>query len=404
MKGMMKVDPIRRVAGSGTGRSYVSAQKLPRHQARLATLMMRVTRKITRNTKNRSFASPADATATPVKPKIAARIAMTKKVKAQPSMLVDDLRSPTLQLCGQPIQVRSGQIMMDSKVLHYLAGTAMASTIWKGYLSFGLISVPIRLFAAARPERVSFHMLHGVCSTRVKQQLFCPHCERVVERSEIVKGYEIDKGRWIVMEDQEINKKIAPPSTDTMEIQQFVKLSDVDPLYFDASYYAIPEDPGRKAYKLMVETMEKVGYAAVAKVAMHQREYIVIVRPRGGGLTLHTMYYPNEVREIPEYGKTGDVEVKPQEIQLAEQLVKSLSGAFEPQRYEDEYQKRLLELVEAKGEGRALHATASGRKAPVVDLMQALQKSLAAVEKRPERKPAANAPSKKAATKQRKTA
>lgn len=292
---------------------------------------------------------------------------------------------------------------MVSKVLHCRRETVMASTIWKGYLSFGLISVPIRLFAAARPERVSFHMLHGVCNTRVKQQLFCPHCERVVERSEIVKGYEIDKGRWIVMDDQEI-KKIAPPSTGSMEIEQFVKLNEVDPLYFDASYYAVPEDPGRKAYKLMVETMEKSGYAAVAKVAMHQREYIVIIRPRDGGLTLHTMYYPNEVREVPEYGKTGDVDVKPQEIQLAEQLVKSLSGAFEPQRYEDEYQKRLLELVEAKGEGRSLQPTPQGRKAPVVDLMQALQKSLAAVEKKPQRKPAVNAPSKKAGTKQRKTA
>jgi DNA end-binding protein Ku len=137
---------------------------------------------------------------------------------------------------------------------------------------------------------------------------------------------------------------------------------------------------------------------------MHQREYVVIIRPRDGGLTLHTMYYPNEVREVPEYGKNGDVEVKPQEIQLAEQLVKSLSGPFEPQRYEDEYQKRLLELIEAKSEGRSLQATPQGRKAPVVDLMQALQKSLAAVEKKPQRKPAANAPSKKPSARQRKTA
>jgi DNA end-binding protein Ku len=279
----------------------------------------------------------------------------------------------------------------------------MAATVWKGYLSFGLISVPLRLYVAARPEHVSFHQLHKVCKTRIKQQLYCPHCEKVVARSEIVKGYEIDKGRWVVVEDEEI-KKIAPSSTDTMEILQFVKLSDVDPLYFDASYYAVPEQAGRKPYKLMVQTMENTGYAAVAKVGMHEREYVVVIRPREGGLTLHTIFYPNEVREVPEYGDNGNVQVKPQEVQLAEQLIKSLAGPFKPERFEDEYQKRLLELVEAKSEGKKVEGTSHRKKAPVIDLMQALKKSLAATEKKPERKPPAKAPSKKAVVKHRKTA
>ncbi len=263
----------------------------------------------------------------------------------------------------------------------------MASTVWKGYLTFGLISVPIRLFAAARPEHVSFHQLHEVCKTRIKQQLWCPHCERVVERSEIVKGYEVEKNRWVVVTDEEI-KKIAPASTDSMEIQEFVKIDEVDPLYYDASYYAVPENPGRKAYRLLVSTMEKSGYAAVAKVGMHQREYIVIIRPRANGLTLHTIYYPDEVREIPEYGQTDGAAPKPQEIQVAEQLIKALAGPFEPQRYHDEYQQRLLKLVEAKEEGRTITATPHRKSAPVVDLMQALQKSLASVEKKPAAKQA----------------
>lgn len=283
----------------------------------------------------------------------------------------------------------------------------MAATVWKGYLSFGLISIPLRLYAAARTDRVSFHQLHDVCSTRIKQQLYCPHCERVVKRSEIVKGYEVDKGKWVVVEDPEI-KKIAPPSTDTMEILQFAKLSEVDPLYYDASYYAVPESAGRKAYKLMVETIEKAGYAAVAKVGMHQREYIVIIRSRENGLTLHTMYYPNEVREVPEYGKNDHTKVSAQEIQLAEQLVKSLAAPFDPNRYEDEYQKRLLELVEAKAEGKTVKGTPHRKKAPVIDLMEALKKSLSVKEKKseakPERKPAAKAASKKSAVKHRKTA
>jgi len=271
-------------------------------------------------------------------------------------------------------------------------GEQMAATVWKGYITFGLISVPVRLYAAARNERVSFHMIHAVCNTRVKQQLFCPHCERTVDRSEIVKGYEVNKGRWTIVEDEEI-KKSAPPSSDTMDILEFVRLADVDPIYFDASYfdasyYVVPEEPGRRAYSLLLETMRRTGYAAVAKVGMHQREYIVVIRPREEGLALHTVYYPNEVRAAPEYTKIHTAELKTQEVQLAEQLVKSLAGPFEPGRYEDEYQKKLLELIEAKGEGRQIRSTGHEKKAPVIDLMAALQRSLG---QRGGRKPAAKA-------------
>lgn len=214
----------------------------------------------------------------------------------------------------------------------------MASTVWKGYITFGLISVPVRLFTAARSERVAFHMIHAQCNTRIKQQLFCPTCERVVERSELIKGYEVDKNAYVQVSDAEL-KKVEPQSTDTMEITQFVKISDIDPLYYDASYFAVPETPGRKAYQLLVNTMERSGFAAVAKVGMHRREYIVVIRPRENGLTLHTMYYPNEVRSVPEYGSTEHIEVRPQEIDLAEQLVKRLAAPFQPEKYQDEYQK-----------------------------------------------------------------
>lgn len=251
----------------------------------------------------------------------------------------------------------------------------MASTIWKGYITFGLISIPVRLFAAARNERISFHQIHQVCETRIKQQLYCPTCERTVERSEIVKGYEVDKGVNIVVEDEEI-KKIAPKSQETMEIMEFVKLGEIDPLYFDASYYVTPEEPGRRAYQLLLETMERTEYAAVAKLAMHQREYTVVIRPKADGLTLHSIFYANEVRAIPEYGQTKGTEVKPQEIQLAEQLVKSLAASFDPDKYEDAYQKRLAAMIEAKREGKTVAPTKTPRLAPVIDLMAALQKSL----------------------------
>jgi DNA end-binding protein Ku len=260
----------------------------------------------------------------------------------------------------------------------------MASTIWKGYITFGLISIPIRLFAAARTDRISFNMLHEVCSTRIKQQLYCPTCERVVERSEIVKGYEAEKNSYVVITDDDL-KNVAPASSEAMEIVEFVELKEIDPLYFDASYYATPEEPGRRAYQLLLETMQKTGYAAMAKIAMHQREYTVVIRPREDGLTLHTIYYANEVRAIPEYGQTKNAEVKPQEIQLAEQLVKSLAAPFDPEKYEDAYQKRLTDMIDAKRDGKSVKEPKGKKLAPVIDLMAALQRSLnqAGTEKKP---------------------
>ncbi len=251
----------------------------------------------------------------------------------------------------------------------------MASTVWKGYLTFGLISVPLRLYSAARGERVEFHQIHEECNTRIKQQLYCPSCERVVERSEIVKGHEVEKNNYVLVEDEEI-KKVAPPSSDAMEIQEVVKLEEIDPLYYESSYYSVPEPAGRKAYSLLVATMKDSGLAAIAKLAMHRREYTVIIRPHDNGLTLHTIYYDNEVRRVPEYESIEPAKVGPKEVQLAEQLLRSLEVPFEPSKYHDEYQKRLEDLVEAKSKGRAVRATPEKKLAPVVDLMKALEMSL----------------------------
>jgi DNA end-binding protein Ku len=187
------------------------------------------------------------------------------------------------------------------------------------------------------------------------------------------------------VEDEEI-KKIAPPSSDTMEILEFVHADQVDPIYFDSSYFMVPEEAGKKAYHLLLETMKKSGYSALAKIAMHQREYTVIIRPHSNGLTLHTMFYPEEVREVPEYGHSDNVTLKPQEIALAEQLVLGLAADFEPQKYHDEYQTKLQQMIEAKREGLEVKSEEPRKLAPVIDLMQALKKSLGEL---PERKPAA---------------
>jgi DNA end-binding protein Ku len=272
----------------------------------------------------------------------------------------------------------------------------MASTVWKGYISFGLITVPVRLFTAARTERVSFNQIHGVCGSRIKQQTFCPHCDRVIERSELVKGYEVEKERYVIVNDEEI-KSVAPTSSDNMEIYEFVKAEGIDPIYFDASYFMVPEEAGKKAYHLLFETMKKSGYSAVAKITMHQREYTVTIRPHSDGLLLHTMFYPEEVRDVPEFRRDHNVTVKPQEVELAQKLVEGLAAEFDPSKYHDEYQGRLMQMIEAKKDGQDVAAETPKKRAPVIDLMQALQKSLGEL---PQRKPAAAAATRDAAASQ----
>jgi DNA end-binding protein Ku len=255
----------------------------------------------------------------------------------------------------------------------------MATTVWKGHLTFGLISMPVRMTTAARGERISFNQLHKECHSRLKQPLFCPVCNRNVERSEIVKGYEYEKDQYVLFNEDELDK-IEPSSAKVMEILEFVKLDEMDPLYFDASYYLAPEDAGAKAYQLLMKAMKESGYGAIAKLTMHQREHIVIVRPGTQGMTLHTMFYSNEIRAA-ESVPTDKIEVKDQEKKLARQLIESLAAPFEPQKYRDEYQENVRTMIAAKLKGQEVTEVAQPHMAPVIDLMEALKKSLA--EKQP---------------------
>ena len=253
----------------------------------------------------------------------------------------------------------------------------MASTVWKGYISFGLVSVPVRLYAAAREEHVSFNQIHEVCGSRIKQQIFCPTCERVVERSELAKGYQVDRDSYVLVSGEEL-KTLEADSSEAMEITQFVSLSEVDPIYYQASYYSAPEDPGRRAYGLLLQAMEKLNVAAIAKVTLHQREQIILMRPYHQGIILHTLYFPAEVREIAEYGKNGNLTLQKPEVELAEQFIRQLTAGFAPEQYKDEYQERVLELVETKRAGQVVAGPPARPKlAPVIDLMDALKKSIA---------------------------
>lgn len=257
----------------------------------------------------------------------------------------------------------------------------MPSSVWKGFITFGLVSIPVRLYAAARTQRMNLHQLHTVCHTRLRQPLYCPTCKRIVERNEVIKGYEYEDGKYVLIEPEDI-KKIAPQSARTMDILGFAKASEIDPLYFDASYFLTAEAEGKKAYELLLRSLEDSHRVGIAKLTMHQREYTVFIRPYDNGLTLHTTYFANEVHEAPGYGQTDNVKLTPQELKLAEQLVESLSVRFDIQNYHDEFQQRLKELIEARRKGREIAAEPAPKRAPVIDIMDALKKSLAESETR----------------------
>src|SRR5436309_1432242 len=255
----------------------------------------------------------------------------------------------------------------------------MAASVWTGYLTFGLISMPVRLFSGARSNHVSFHMLHRDDHVRVKQQLVCPEEDKVIGRDEIVKGYEFRKGEYVIIEPDEI-KRIEPKTAKAMEILEFIKADEIDPIYFESSYYMMPEEAGRRPYALLQKALEDSNYVAVAKLAMHNREYTVFLRPYNGGMMLHTMYYQDEIRDVEGFGPV-DVEIKEAELKVAHQLVKALEADWEPEKYYDTFEANVKELIKAHLEGKQVSTAEKPKKpAPVVDLMDALKASLEQME------------------------
>jgi DNA end-binding protein Ku len=250
----------------------------------------------------------------------------------------------------------------------------MAATVWKGYISFGLVSFPVRLFSAARAETVHFHMLHKKDLSRLKEVWYCAEENKPIERSEIVKGYEASKDEYVVVEDAEL-KKIAPPTASTMEILQFVGSDDVDPIYFESSYYVAPEEKVSKPYALFTAALAETKHDAIAKIAMHNREHVVLIRPAEGGLILHTLYYAGELHkankaEAPKKSFTA------KELEMAKSLVSHLTAPFKPEQFHDTYRENVERLIEEKKKGKKITLVPQPRKAPVIDLMEALKRSL----------------------------
>lgn len=258
----------------------------------------------------------------------------------------------------------------------------MAASVWKGHLIFGMVSFPIRLFSAARSETISFNLLHKDDHSRIRQVTYCQAEDKPIQRSETVKGYEYEKDHYVVIDDEDI-RKVAPRTAKVMEILEFVKADQVDPIYLESSYYIAPDEGGEKAYALLFTALRDSGYYGVAKVAMHNREHIIVLRPGAKGILSHTMYYQDEIRQVEEF-RTDTSLVKEKELAMAKMLISSLEENFEPQKYHDTYRDNLKKMIEDKIEGRKVVEPPSEHVAPVIDIMEALKRSLAE-----KRKPAA---------------
>jgi DNA end-binding protein Ku len=260
----------------------------------------------------------------------------------------------------------------------------MPRAIWSGSVSFGLVNVPVKLVTATSPKDVRFHQLHDVDNARIQQKRVCSLDGEEVSYEHIVKGYDLGGGRYVVIEPEEL-AALDVAATRTIDIEEFVDLADIDPVYFEHSYYLVPDGRAEKAYALLVETMTRTEKVAIGRFVLRTKQYLATLRAREGVLVLATMLYDDEViptadLEVPTAASTAPSE---REIKMATQLVESLSAAFEPSKYTDDYRDKVLALIEAKADGEVIsQPEAPAPSAPVVDLMAALEASLEAAKQR----------------------
>ncbi len=245
-----------------------------------------------------------------------------------------------------------------------------------GTISFGLVSIPIKLYTATSAQNVSFNQLHNKCGSRLKQQLICPVDNEVVPRTDIVKGYEFSKDRYVQFTDAEL-KQLEAERTDRLDIVEFVPAATVDFIYIEKTYYLGPDKGGDRAYKLLSDAMTRMGRVAVGRLGARGKEQLVLLRPYRGGLVLHHVFYSDEVRSFDDVDRPGEVEFKPVEAELADKLIEQLSkDEFKPETYHDEYRDRVLAAVEQKAAGQEITVSPEAPQAQIIDLFEALKRSL----------------------------
>ena len=252
-----------------------------------------------------------------------------------------------------------------------------ARPTWKGFLKISLVNIPVRVFPATdSAATISFNQLHGECQTRIQQKRWCPHCEREVPLSEIVKGYEFEKGRYVVMDEEDLSK-VRPESTRVIDLVQFTPVESIDPIYVERPYYLAPDGQmAQEAFAVMREGMK--GKAGIGKLALYGREYLVAVQPKDKGLVMYTMRRANEIRSMDAIDELEGVpsKVKPDEIKLAKQVIANFEGELDLAEYKDAYQEELQRIIDAKIAGEEVVATAEETPPKVVNLMDALRQSL----------------------------
>jgi DNA end-binding protein Ku len=263
-----------------------------------------------------------------------------------------------------------------------------ARPTWKGYLKISLVNIPVKVFPATDTgATLSFNQLHAECQTRIQQKRWCPHCEREVPNTDIVKGYEFEKGRYVIVEDEDI-EKVRVESTRVINLEKFTDDTEIDPIYLERPYYLAPDGPvARDAFAVIREGMK--GKAGIGKVAMYGREYLVKVQPREQGLIMYTLRHANEIRSMNAIDELAEMPgtVKPEEVKLARQVIGTFEGDVDFESYRDDYQVGLREIIDAKIEGREIVTQEVEAPPKVVNLMEALRKSLDTISAK--KKPAA---------------
>ena len=271
----------------------------------------------------------------------------------------------------------------------------MARAIWSGAISFGLVNVPVKLYSATSPKTVRFHQLSSKTGVRVKQKRVDPSTGDEVPFEDIVKGYEITPDRYVMIDPEELDA-LDPKATKTIDIEEFVDLSEIDPIYYDHNYYLAPTTGGAKAYRLLLDAMRQAGKVGIGRVVLRSKQQLCALRPTGGVLTLTTMLFGDEVLapdRLDELDAVSDAEATQRELAMAQQLIDSLSSAFDPSKFRDEYRERVLDLIERKAAGEEIAVQPQAEEpAAAPDLMAALEASLAAVHAGDQDSPVAPAP------------
>jgi DNA end-binding protein Ku len=257
----------------------------------------------------------------------------------------------------------------------------MPRAIWSGAISFGLVNVPVKLYTATSPKTVRFHQLHDKDGVRIQQKRVCPADGEEVSYEHLVKGFEIAPDRYVVITQEELDA-LDPRHTKTIDIEEFVELSEIDPVYYDSAYHIAPATGGAKAYRLLLSAMEESGRVAIGRFVLRTRQQLCALRPADGVLMLSTMLFGDEVNapeRLDELEALGDVEATAREVKMARELIDSLSAPFEPSKHRDEYRERVLELIERKAAGEEIAVQPVAEPAPVPDLMAALEASVKAL-------------------------